>query len=109
MQENNYGSKKGLHAVEGSRNSIGEVKLRNIAPHYRDYHCSAVNFAWVASGKLSAVNFIWDTLWVYVSGTYIVKQAGGTIYDSPNTHIAANNESFLQILKENTMSIDDKI
>lgn len=103
---NSLDIKKGAYAIEGPKNQFGEIKMRNIAPHYRDFHCAAVNFAWVACGRLSAVNFIWHTLWDYIPGEYIVKQAGGVIYDSYNMHIAANNEEFLQQMKDNA-SIDE--
>lgn len=64
--------------------------------------CAAVNFAYVACGRFSGTNFVWDTLWDYVPGQFIVEQAGGVIYNNTKMHIAANNEDFLQILKENS-------
>ncbi len=36
--------------------------MKQISSNYRDFHCTAVNFAYVASGKLSATNFVFDTL-----------------------------------------------
>lgn len=69
-----------------------------------------INFAYVASGKLSATNFIFDTLWDYIPGQYIVQQAGGVIYNDTKMHIAASNEEFLQIIKNNSsVNIDEKL
>ena len=92
--------KKGLYTVDGPGKLLGYVKMREASPHSRDFYCASVNFAWVASGKLSATNFVWDTLWDYIPGQYIVEKAGGLIYNDTKMHIAANNEEFLQIMKK---------
>lgn len=76
--------------------------MREVSPHSRDFYCAAVNFAWVASGKLSATNFVWDTLWDYIPGQFIVEKAGGVIHNDTRMHIAANNKEFLQIMKNNS-------
>ena len=81
--------------------------MQQISRHCRDFYCAAINFAYVASGRFSATNFVWDTLWDYVPGQFIVEQAGGVIYNDTKMHIAANNESFLEIIKKNT-TIKDK-
>lgn len=98
--------KRGLYTVEGPGNILGEFKMKEQSPNYRDFHCAAVNFAYVACGKLSATNFVWDTLWDYIPGQYIVEQAGGVIYNAPKMHIAANNSDFLETMLKNS-SIDD--
>ena len=101
---------KGLYTIEGPRNILGELKMKQFGKHYRDFHCAAVNFAYVACGRLSATNFVWDTLWDYVPGQFIVKQAGGVIYNNTKMHIAANNEQFLEIMKENSsVNTDEEI
>lgn len=76
--------------------------MKQISNNYRDFHCAAVNFAYVACGKLSATNFVFDTLWDYIPGQFIVQQAGGVIYNDTKMHIAANSEEFLQIVKNNS-------
>ena len=76
--------------------------MKEVSPHCRDFYCAAVNFAWVASGKLSATNFISDTLWDYIPGQFIVEKAGGVIYNDTKMHIAANNDEFLQIMRNNS-------
>ena len=100
---------RGLYTIEGPGSIVGEYKMGKINSHnYRSFYCAAVNFAYVASGKLSATNFVWDTLWDYIPGQYIVKKAGGVIYDETKMHIAANNNDFLQIMKENSFVDSDK-
>lgn len=93
--------KKGLYTIEGPGKLLGQVKMKEISPHCRDFYCAAVNFAYVACGKLSATNFIRDTLWDYIPGQFIVEKAGGISYNDTKIHIAANNEEFLQIMKNN--------
>lgn len=102
---NNLDIHKGLYTIEGPEKSLDLIKMREVSSHCRDFYCSAVNFAWVACGKLSATNFVWDTLWDYIPGEFIVKQAGGTIYNNKKQHIAANNLEFLEILKSHS-SVD---
>lgn len=98
---NKFDIKNGLYSVVGPGKFLGEAKMKQISRHSRDFCCSAVAFAWVASGKLSAVNFVYHTLWDYIPGQYIVEKAGGVIYNDAKIHIAANNEEFLQIVKNN--------
>lgn len=93
--------KKGLYTIEGPGKLLGQVKMKEISPHCRDFYCATVNFAYVACGKLSATNFIRDTLWDYIPGQFIVEKAGGISYNDTKIHIAANNEEFLQIMKNN--------
>ena len=99
---------KGLYTVEGPGNIQGEYKMKNVNRNYRDFHCAAVNFAFVASGRLSATNFVWDTLWDYIPGEYIVEKAGGVIYNDKKMHIAANSDEFLQAMINNSSIESDK-
>ena len=99
---------KGLYSIEGPDNVIGESKMKSINRNYRDFHCAAINFAFVASGRLSATNFTWKTLWDYVPGMYIVEQAGGVTYNDDKVHIAANNNEFLQALLKNSSNEGNK-
>ena len=106
---NNKDIKNGLYCVEGPGNLIGIYKMKQI--NYRgsrDMYCAAVNFAFVAAGRLSAVSFIYDTYWDYIPGTYIVEKAGGYIYNAPYLHVAANSEEFLNALVERTPVKDDE-
>lgn len=99
---------RGLYTVEGPGNILGEYKMRNVNRNYRDFHCAAVNFAFVASGKLSATNFVWDTLWDYIPGQFIVEKAGGVIYNDTKMHIAANSKEFLKAMLDNSSIESDK-
>lgn len=107
---NNCEISKGLYTIEGPENILGSFKMQQISHHCRDFHCVAVNFAYVACGRLSATNFVWDTLWDYIPGQFIVEQAGGVIYNDTKMHIAANNQSFLEIMKEHSsVNTDEEI
>lgn len=102
---NKCDSSRGLYTVEGPGNLLGCLKMQEISRHYRNFYCAAVNFAYVACGRLSATNFVYDTLWDYIPGQFIVKQAGGVFYNATKMHIAANNEEFLETMKKNS-SVD---
>ena len=97
---NNYNTEKGIYTVEGPNRLPGQIRMKKINPHCRDFFCAALNFAWVACGRLSGTIFIKNSLWDYIPGQYIVKKAGGVIYNSDRIHIAANSKEFLEILKE---------
>ena len=93
----------GLYCIEGQGNDFGHFKMKKFNFRgYRDFHCSAVNFTFVACGRLSAISFIWDSYWDYVPGMFIIEKAGGVIYNEPYLHIAANSQEFLEVLKENS-------
>ncbi len=92
---------KGIYIVEGPGRIAGQIKMKSISHHCRDFYCAAVSFAWVACGRLSGVIFKKDSFWDYISGQYLVKQAGGVISNDKNSHIAANTDNFLNVLKEN--------
>lgn len=108
LKVNDKSINKGLYTIEGSGRIQAEYKMRKINNHYRDFHCASVAYAFVASGRLSAVNFVNDTLWDYIPGEYIVEKAGGVIYNVPNMHIAANTNEFLQTMIDNTLIEKDK-
>ena len=99
---------KGIYTVEGPGKMLGSFKMQQISRHCRDFYCAAVNFAYVACGRFSATNFVWDTLWDYIPGQYIVEQAGGVIYNNTKMHIGANSEDFLEIMKNNSSVISDE-
>lgn len=108
IKVNNMTAEKGLYCIEGPGNTLGEVKMRTLNKNYRDLHCTAVNFAFVASGRFSATNFVWDTVWDYIPGEFIVEKAGGCIYNAPKMHIAANSKEFLELLLNNSSIDNDK-
>ena len=108
IKVNSLNSKKGLYSVEGPKRLPVQVKMRQINRHCRDFFCSAVNYAWVACGRLSATIFIYDTFWDYIPGQYIVEKAGGVIYNEKGVHIAANNNEFLQVMKDSAVGYNDE-
>ena len=108
IQVNNLSSDKGLYTIAGIGKEVRQVKMRKTNPHYRQFYCCAVNFAWVASGRLSAASFVKDTAWDYIPGLFIVEQAGGVIFNDDKIHIAANNKDFLEIMKNNSKINDDE-
>lgn len=91
----------GLYVVDGTNKFDMQQKLVKENPHIRVYYSAALEYAWVACGRLSGMAFLKDTLWDYVPGEYIVKQAGGVIYNEENLHVAANNKDFIKIFKNN--------
>lgn len=99
---------KGLYTIDGRNKLPGQVKMSKHSPHGRDFYCAACDFAFVACGRLSATNFVRDNLWDYTPGQFIVEKAGGVIYNSKNMHIAANKESVLNVIKENTLVTTDE-
>ncbi len=110
IKVNSFDSKKGLYSVEGPNKVSGQVNMKQINPHCRDFFCAAINYAWVACGRLSATIFRQDSLWDYVPGQYIVEKAGGIIYNDNGAHIAANNNEFLQVIKDSaTLNNDEKV
>jgi len=107
---NSFDSRKGLYSVEGPNRLSGQVKMKQINPHCRDFFCAAINYAWVACGRLSATIFRKDSLWDYIPGQYIVEKAGGVIYNDNGAHIAANNNEFLQVIKDSaSLNNDEKV
>ena len=110
IKVNSLNSKKGLYSVEGPNRLPGQVKMKKINPHCRDFFCAAVNYAWVACGRLSATIFRKDSVWDYVPGQYIVEKAGGVIFNDNGVHIAANNNEFLQVIKDNaSLGTDEQV
>lgn len=105
---NNCEIDKGIYTVEGPGKTLGNFKMQQVSRNCRDFYCAAVNFAYVASGKFSATNFVWDTLWDYVPGQFIVEKAGGLTYNDTKMHIAANNKAFLEIMKEKSSVNNDE-
>ena len=96
---NNLDGKNAIYVVEGPGKFFVNVYQEKNSRNKRDFWSSAVDFAWTACGRISAVNFLSNTAWDYVPGQYIVKQAGGVIYNDKNNHIAANNKKMLENMK----------
>ena len=77
---------------------MGFEKAIKHCPLHRDLYSSAVVCSWIAKGTMGGVVLLKDSPWDYVPGHYLVKQAGGHIYNQHNLHIAANSREFLDYL-----------
>lgn len=97
---NNHDITRGLYTIAGPNKLQCQMRMLPTNIHYREFFSAAVNYAWTACGRLSAVYFSWNTLWDYIPGQYLVKQAGGVIFNDKNTHLAANTNNFLERLKK---------
>ena len=107
---NNLPIDKCLYVVEGANRYPSIVRMQKHTVHARNTYCAAINFAWVAAGKLGGTIFRKDSAWDYVPGQYIVKQAGGFIYNADGSHIAANSDEFVKLLnKEASYFEGDKV
>lgn len=110
IKVNSLNSKEGVYSIEGPNKLPGQAKMKQINPHCRDFFCAAVNYAWVACGRLSATIVTKDSHWDYVPGQYIVEKAGGVIYNDNGAHIAANNNEFLQVIRDTaTLNNEEKV
>ena len=97
---NKLGIEKGIYAIEGPGKYVIQGKMIEKSKKCRNFNCAAVTFAWVACGRLSAINFVGNTSWDYIPGEFIVKKAGGIIFNMEKFHIASNNDEFLNILRK---------
>ena len=110
IKVNSLNSKEGVYSIEGPNKLPGQAKMKQINPHCRDFFCAAVNYAWVACGRLSATIVTKDSYWDYIPGQYIVEKAGGVIYNDNGAHIAANNNEFLQVIRDTaTLNNEEKV
>ncbi len=96
---NNKSKEKCLYTVEGNARMKYIMEMCKYNPNYRIFACAALNFAYVACGILGGTIFIHDTLWDYTPGQYLVKQAGGCIYNEKGCHIATNNKDLAMLFK----------
>lgn len=99
IKVNNLKEKNAIYVVEGPGKFEKTVYQEKISKNKRDFWSSAVDFAWTACGRISAVNLLSNTVWDYIPGQYIVKQAGGYIYNDKKNHIATNNKEILENMK----------
>ena len=99
IKVNKMDTYNGLYVVDGTNKFNVQENLMKVNPHLRVYYSAAIEYAWVACGRLSGMVFLKDTLWDYIPGEYIVRQAGGVIYNDKELHIATNNKEFLEMIK----------
>lgn len=89
-----------LYVIEGKKRTKATERMIAHRSHTRWIGSAAVDFSWVASGRLGGTIFRNNTAWDYVPGMYICKQAGAVVYDESDCHIAACNKEFADILKK---------
>ena len=98
IRVNNLAPEKSLYAVEGRNRLPSMVRMDAKNHNYRVTYCAAVNFAYVASGVFGGIIFRHESFWDYVPGQFLVKQAGGFIYNKKGCHVAANTKEFGMLL-----------
>ena len=81
IEVNAYGINRGICDIEGP-NKRKNQDIINKFRHTRNINSTAVAFAWVATGRLSAGAYLkQDKIWDYVPGEFLVEQAGGKSFD----------------------------
>ena len=89
-----------LYVIEGKKRTRATERMISHRSHARWIGSAAVDYSWVASGKLGGTIFRNESAWDYVPGMYICKQAGAYTYDEKDCHIASCNKEFADILKK---------
>lgn len=92
--------KSNLYSIESKGTLATECILEMIEeyPHQRKFFSMAVEYAFVASGRLGGVCFLCDNLWDYLPGCHLVEMAGGVVKHEANNHIAANTVELLEAI-----------
>lgn len=98
-----------LYTVDGLDKMAALVRMKRDFCHAREIWSEAVTHSWVAQGSLGGVIFKNNSYWDYIPGQFLVKQAGGYIYNAPNVHISANSKDFAEILLEKAGDFDNDI
>ena len=109
IKVNSLSPERSLYVVDGLDKMAAMVRMKRFSQHARDIWSEAVIHSWVADGKLGGVVFKGNSYWDYVPGQFIVKMAGGYIYNEPYVHIAANSKEFADILLKNAGNFENYI
>lgn len=86
--------------VDGKSRMPNIVRLKKHTSYARSYGSCAVNFAWMAGGKLGAAVFKGTTVWDYVPGCFIAEKAGAVVYHDEQTHLVASSKEIAEIAIE---------
>lgn len=88
-------------AVEGGGHIQNEdiVTQMRRSKYYRRVACAAVNFAYVASGRLGAMVFLNNKPWDFMPGLHLCEMAGATISSADGIHVAANSQEMMKELR----------
>lgn len=107
LQVNNYPYDKSLISVEGRNRLQIMASMSKFNRNVRGVYSSCVSFSYVASGVFGGVVLTHDTVWDYIPGQYLVKQAGGFIYNEKSFHIAANSKELGMFILEKAKAINE--
>lgn len=97
---NNLPIKKCLFEIDGKPRIAALERMMPYTRHFRELGSVGIAYSYLAAGRFGGVVFRNETLWDYVPGMYLAKQAGAYIIDEPGAHIAANSKEFAEILKK---------
>lgn len=96
---NNEDILHGVYNISAHKDIADWKKMTAKNMHVRCVWGSSIYHCWVASGKISAAfHDIHSNIWDITPGEFIVKQAGGVIFDVDNVRIIANSQSWGDLL-----------
>lgn len=91
--------KSELFVVDGGGRIPTIVRVgKKVVSNQRNFGACCVSYAFLASGKIAGVIFKLDKCWDYLPGEYLAKQAGGTVIDKFNNHVAACSDEYAKFL-----------
>ena len=91
-------SSRCLYVIEGKNRLNGIARMGKVTSHARWIGSTAVDYSWVASGRLGGTIFRNDSAWDYMPGMYLAKQAGAYVIEDSCKHIAACSKEFAEAL-----------
>lgn len=93
-------AKKCLYSIEAKEKEALKCieKMETPYPLQRKFYCAALEFAYVACGKLGGISIMCDTIWDYLPGCLLVEKAGGKIVHENRLHIAACSDEMVNML-----------
>lgn len=100
---------KCLYEIDGKCRVSAIGRMTKFSKHFRNVGCAGISFSYVASGKFGGAIFRNETLWDYLPGLYIAKQAGAYVIDEIGCHIVANTKEFAMVLKTQATYRSDDI
>lgn len=96
--------KNTLYSIFGTNSVSDTKKMREHSRNNRDFGVICAAFAFVARGRIhgASVNFGVKHPWDYEPGLFLCEMAGAKTKNTGNTHIAAMNQEFLDLLEQET-------
>lgn len=87
----------------GSRLNKGKMieELKEFTRHHRSIGSAAASFSYVAKGALGATCLLKYSLWDFMPGLLMVKEAGAAVFDNKNKFVlVANKSETLEVFKK---------